>query len=180
MVSEQREGRPKEDARTKRDEFADLFKATADLLARRSQIDQEAKARPMGSGLADKAKKVASDAAALARMKAIDLEAYQALARLGEAVYEKHGGDAGATDLVEPITRAITRRDQLDRDMKEMVPAAAKQPQAINNPTVGSSSSALLSCALPCSGRAWAETIPSTGHPSTHHRRAAQMRHSRN
>jgi hypothetical protein len=111
---------------TRRDEFADLFKATADLLARRSQIDEEAKARPMGSGLADKAKKVASDAAALARMKAIDLEAYQALARLGEAVYEKHGGDAGATDLVEPITRAITRRDQLDRDMKEMVPAAAK------------------------------------------------------
>lgn len=110
---------------TRREQFADLFTAIEDLLARRKQVHEEALARPAGSGLAEKAMKVAADAAALARTKAIDLETYQAFARLGEAVYEQHGSDAGSAEVVEPITAAVARRDQLAGEISEIVSVAA-------------------------------------------------------
>lgn len=101
---------------SRRDQFADLFKATDDLLAQRKQIQQETKARATATSLAEKAKNAASDAAALARMKAIDLQAYQAFAKLGEAIYLKHGNDSGPVELVNPIAEAVARRDQLDQE----------------------------------------------------------------
>lgn len=99
-----------------RDGFAELFTSIDELLAQRKQINEAGKARPAGNGLADKARKAAADATDLARSKAIDLQAFQAFAKLGEAVYLQHKDDADFTDAIKPIAVAVARREQLDRE----------------------------------------------------------------
>jgi hypothetical protein len=101
-----------------RDEFLDLFQSVENFLAERKRIAEEVRARPAGTTVTEKAKKVAADAADIARTKAIDLQAFQAFANLGEAVYRQYGGDAGPAQLVEPIAFALTRREQLDREVQ--------------------------------------------------------------
>lgn len=96
--------------------FAELFKGIDELLAQRKQINEAGKARPSGNGLADKARKAAADATDMAKSKAIDLQAFQAFAKLGEAVYQQHKDDAALADAIKPIAVAVSRRDQLDRD----------------------------------------------------------------
>ena len=96
--------------------FAELFKGIDELLAQRKQIIEAGKARPSGNGLADKARKAAADATDMAKSKAIDLQAFQAFAKLGEEVYQQHKDDAGLADAIKPIAVAVSRRDQLDRD----------------------------------------------------------------
>lgn len=101
---------------SRREEFAELMNGLDALLAQRKRIHDDAKARPAGNTVVEKAGKVAADAADLAKTKAIDLQAYQAFAKFGEAVYQKHGDNAGPAELVEPISKAVARRNQLDRD----------------------------------------------------------------
>jgi hypothetical protein len=101
---------------SRREEFSELFKAIDDLMAERRRIHEEATAQPAAETFADKAKRAVSDAASLARTKAIDLQAFRAFAQLGEAIYQQHASDAGPVELVSPIAKAIERRDQLDRD----------------------------------------------------------------
>ena len=102
---------------SRREEFTDLFQSVENLLAERKRIAEEGNARPAGTTVTEKAKKVAVDAADMARTKAIDLQAFQAFAKLGEAVFRQDRSSAGSSALVEPITKAIARRDQLDRDV---------------------------------------------------------------
>jgi hypothetical protein len=109
-----------------RQEFEHLFQVIDDLFADRQRINDQAESRPTAVTLAEKAKQVASDATAIAKKKGIDLQAFQAFARLGEAVYEKHQAESGPTLLVQPIDQAIARRDQLGRELMQLVPVAAK------------------------------------------------------
>lgn len=102
---------------SRRDEFADLFQSVDKLLAERKRITEDGKARPVGTTFTEKAKKVAADAADMAKSKGVDVKAFQAFAKLGEAVFRQHGSSAESSALVEPITKAVARRDQLDRDI---------------------------------------------------------------
>jgi hypothetical protein len=100
-----------------RPEFAELFTGIDALLAQRKQINEAGKSRLSGNGLADKVRKAAAYATDMAKSKAIDLQAFQAFAKLGEAVYRRqHKDDATLTDAIKPIAVAVSRRDQLDRD----------------------------------------------------------------
>lgn len=110
-----------------RGDFPDLFQAIDALLAERKKVKEQATARPAATTLADKAKRVAADAADLAKGKAIDLQVLQAFARLGEAVYQRNGEQAGPADLIGGIARVLARRDELDRETA-----------AINNTAKGS------------------------------------------
>lgn len=110
---------------SQRDELVDLFQSVENLLAERKRILDEGKARPAGATVTDKAKKVAADAADMARMKAIDVQAFQAFTKLGEAVFVQHGASAGESSLLEPIAKAVARRDQLDRELG-VIHASAK------------------------------------------------------
>jgi hypothetical protein len=105
---------------SRRQEFMELFKAIDNLLADRRRIKEEAQSRPAPGTLAEKAKQVAVDASAVARKKAVDLQAFQVFAKLGEAVYQQHGVNAGAAAVVEPIANAVARRDQLNAEMSTL------------------------------------------------------------
>lgn len=100
-----------------RQQFAELFQNLDALLAERQKIADQATARPTAETLAEKAKRATSDAAALAKSKAIDVQAFQAFVKLGEAVYQRLGEAAGPAQLVGPVVQAISRRDQLDQEV---------------------------------------------------------------
>lgn len=100
----------------RRDEFKELAQSVSALVAERKKTHDEVQARSAGTTMAEKAKKAVADAASLARTKAIDLKVYQALARLGQAVYEKYGDESGPVELTGPIAKAIARREQLDQE----------------------------------------------------------------
>lgn len=117
-------GKVKFNDATCRGEFAEVFSQIEHLLSQRNRIQEECKARPAGTTLADKAKKAAADAAALARQKAIDLQVYQAYSKLGEAVYQRHGNGAGPAAVTQPISTAIAKRDELDEELSVMAFAA--------------------------------------------------------
>lgn len=102
---------------SRRGEFAELFNAVDELLAQRKRTHEATQTRALGSGFAGKAKKVAADAADLARIKAIDLQALKAYAKLGDICYQTHGSKAGPVEAVQPIIKAIARQEELDRDL---------------------------------------------------------------
>lgn len=101
----------------RRSDFPELFQAIDDLFAERQKIKERAAARPKATTLADKAKRVAADAAGLATTKALDLRALQALAKLGEAIYCQPGADSGHADLIAGIAKMIACRDELDSEI---------------------------------------------------------------
>jgi len=136
---------------TRRTEFAELITQIENLLSQRSQIEQECKARPAGSTLAAKAKKAVADAAALATTKAVDIQVYHAYSKLGEAVYQRLGNDAGPTAVTQPISMAVAKRDQLDEELSAMASAAQDRwltPKRIAVATVGLAALAIASVGL--------------------------------
>lgn len=105
---------------TRRPEFPQLFESVDAVCAERQRVAARATTRSAGETLVDRAKKAAADAADLARTKALDVQLFQAYAKLGEAVHERHGVAAGSAALVEPIASALARRDRLDQDLAEI------------------------------------------------------------
>jgi hypothetical protein len=105
---------------SRRREFQDLFRVVDGLLADRMRIKEEAESRPTAGTLADKAKHMASDATAIVKTKAIDLQAFQVFVKLGEESFQRLGEDAGPAEVIKPIVSAVARRDQLLAEMSSL------------------------------------------------------------
>jgi hypothetical protein len=110
-----------------REVFADLFEEVDSLQADHRKSSVRNGSRPAPETLADKARRVASEAAELAKSKSTDLQLVRAFAALGEKAYRQYGTDAGPSPLVETIAAAAARRDTLDREMNAINATAKGQ-----------------------------------------------------
>jgi len=118
-----------------RDEFGDLFTKLDGILTKVHAL-KEAPPPPAGQpqSLADKAKAAAGHAKDLAKGKALEVEANGVLRQLGEAAYEKHGGDSGPQQFVAPIVKAFSDLAAIDTDINRL--SGGKDARLRYNPFV--------------------------------------------
>jgi hypothetical protein len=100
-----------------RDAFEDLFKQLDLLNHQRQTIRGQAGEQAAATTFADKARRAALDATRLAKTKAIELQADQAFAKLGQAVYERHGISGASEAVGASIAHALERREQIKQQL---------------------------------------------------------------
>ena len=105
-------------------DFPEAYKELADLVRQLQESKRKATETVSGTGLADKAKSVASKGVEFAKSQQLSLQINTALARLGKSAYEKHGDEAGPSDLVGPIKPLLVRLGELNTEVGQQVSKA--------------------------------------------------------
>ena len=101
-------------AKLYRDEFPEMYQELDHIAAEMKAIKTDALARPATAGLAAKAKAAALSAKDMGQTKAIEMKGNQALRRLGEVAYEKHGERSAPTGITQPVASASAQLADLD------------------------------------------------------------------
>jgi hypothetical protein len=114
-----------------RDECPSIFQAIDAVLAEMDEIRARSEARPKAERLADRAKAVAVFVSEELARKRLWTRLNGICTELGRTVYEKHGEQSGATELVAPIINAQSRLAALDSDIRQL---SESQPGQVLTP----------------------------------------------
>ena len=102
---------------SRRPEFENLFAELDRLDAEKKKVKSGAEGRPASQSFGDRAKSLYAGAKDIAVTKTLDLRLRSVAITLGEAVYAKHGMNAGEHSLVQPIADALERVAKVDADI---------------------------------------------------------------
>ena len=102
---------------SRRPEFENLFAELDRLDAEKKKVKSGAEGRPASQSFGDRAKSLYAGAKDIAVTKTLDLRLRSVAITLGEAVYAKHGMNAGEHSLVRPIADALERVAKVDADI---------------------------------------------------------------
>ena len=131
-------------AGTYRQEFEGAFRAIDKLLEEMQTIETHATSQPKPQSIADKAKSVAGAAKDMAQSKAIQLRARQLYGELGKGVFEKHGDQAAAPQLAQPIRDLLARLASLDSEIAAL--SEAKSGKWLSPKHIAIGGIALVAC----------------------------------
>lgn len=97
-----------------------LVQSVRALMEQRQQISQSATHQPTATSLAQKAQRMASGAAALARTKALDSKLFMELERLGRAAYERNTVQPTVAKAATPIAMALEQAGTLAKEIADL------------------------------------------------------------
>ena len=100
------------------DQFSELNKLAAQIAESKRKSEEES---PAGESVMDKAKSLASKGTEAAKVQKLKLSTKVALAKFGEAVFEKHGAESGPAELVKEIETLHARLAEVEVELGEQV-----------------------------------------------------------
>lgn len=103
-----------------REDFAAEFEELDATYAKVEQLEAQAKSRPAGEKLTDKAKAIAALTKDRAEAQALRLKIARMKAKLGRAAYEQHGKGLDAPEVIASIVPLLARSDALSKEIDEL------------------------------------------------------------
>lgn len=103
-----------------RSDFAAEFEGLDELYAKIETLETQAKTRPSGEKMTDKAKAAAASTKDRAEAQALRLQIARMKAKLGRAAYEKYGKGLDALEVIASIEQLLARSDALSEEIDEL------------------------------------------------------------
>ena len=100
------------------EQYNELNQLAAQIAESKKKSEEEI---PAGESVMNKAKSLASKGAEAAKVQKLKLSTKSALAKFGEAVFQKHGVESGPAEFVTVIERLRTRLAELEEELGEQV-----------------------------------------------------------
>jgi len=105
-------------------DFPDIYKELAELSRQLQESKRKATETVSGTGLADKAKSVASKGVEFAKGQQLSLQITSVLANLGKSAFDKYSLQAGPEPLTSDVGKHLSRLKELDQQVGQQVAKA--------------------------------------------------------